>query len=285
MMEMRPWAESLTALQKLAEITEELTLVFVVGPGELAEEGLSQIGALIGERWHTVRHRLTTETADLAAVLSRVGKPEDAALLVHGLEDVDGQEEFERVARSLNLGRDALSPFNSLIVLWIPDDVLEEFRSLCGDLFHWRSLVATATAGELDQNVVARWRYLDTVIGSQSSYPERPQRLSSTLGVPIGEIMDFSDWARVTTRGSLAAPSAEWTNNLDHYVPKWLHQSREMVSEPIPVRVAYEISGQKTVVTGLFPVIKRMQERDRSLTEDVVERWAQRGDLRLSTLR
>lgn len=153
-----PWAESLETISTLADANDKLSLVFVTGPGDVAETGLRQVGDLLEDRREVLWHRLDESGTDLAGSLQDATS-EQTVLLVHGLEALE-QERRRNVERGLNLGRDALTDLRSVVVFWIPTEELDDFRRIAPDLFHWRSHLATAVHDEIEADLVTRWRYL-----------------------------------------------------------------------------------------------------------------------------
>lgn len=128
------------------ELSSGFELFFLLGPGELARPGLTELSkrlARFGEpRWHAL-HREGFEGL-------LVGAPQRGCLhLVHGLERMPPSAASELMAR-LNLNRDRLRELDAPILFWVPEDMYEEVLRQAPDLVAWRSQVDVVSADELD---------------------------------------------------------------------------------------------------------------------------------------
>ncbi len=137
----------LAPIRQIAELCEGLALVLLVGPRGAARRGLERVRAAVGSDRETLWHRFDRRGADLPATLSTASSSRPV-LLAHGLERLDTEARREVEVR-LNLLRDSLARNRALVVLWIAQDDLEDFRRRCPDLFQWRALLLQLTEVDL----------------------------------------------------------------------------------------------------------------------------------------
>ncbi len=277
---LRPWSESLDTLRTVADLSESLTLVFVVGPGGRAGQALAQIGALLGDRRTVLWHRVDRDGADLASTLETAEDPARSVLLVHGLELVE-DEERRILARTLNLRRDALSPYKSIIAFWIAQDYLKDFRRLCSDFFHWRSLLITLTDEELEADVVTRWRYIDAAVRwlkerIRNTYAGG-ESLVEVEGRPTS--LSLRTWATRTSRGRLVSPRGSQSKiALLRFALDQMRRARSEILEPLPIWMPLEeaqIPAREEEVAAILGACPG----GRQLSVAVLESWIRHGDL------
>lgn len=163
---MRGFAELRQRLHLVAEVSQGLALVLVVGPDYRAPEGLARLAeGLSGERrWHRLDQdgpALGARLAEPAQVEGRGAEATLTTLLVHGLEYLETPRRQELEVR-LNLLRDTLVAERALVLLWVPRSGYDGFRQRCADLFQWRSLQLELAEGDvpIDPALEQRRRYL-----------------------------------------------------------------------------------------------------------------------------
>ncbi|MFO7565446.1 MAG: hypothetical protein R6X02_22585 [Enhygromyxa sp.] len=130
--------EARNDLSLTADLGERLTLVFVFGPGYLTGEGFDEIEATIGRGRRVVRHRLDRLGPNVVESIIDADDPRPV-VLVGGLERMTPERQAQGL-ESMNLLRDTLSRQPAVVVMWIPDELADQFRRLCVDLFQWRTL-------------------------------------------------------------------------------------------------------------------------------------------------
>ncbi len=279
---LRPWSESLETLRTLAELNETLTLVFVVGPGGEAAKGLAQIGRLLDEQRTVLWHRVDRDGADLASTLATAQDPTRSVLLVHGLELVE-PERRSVLARTLNLRRDALSPYRTIVVVWIARDYLNDFRRLCPDFFHWRSFLATLTREELEVDIVTRWSYIDA---AAAWLQDQIRHAAMDLGALV-EIQGraaprpLADWIRETTRGRLASIwEGRRADVLRQFALAQMKCAQIDLSEPLPVWIPLSEARMPASGADFSPILTTCPGGDQA-PQAVFESWLHHGDLYL----
>jgi len=286
-----PWSESLKILDTLVGLAPKLSLVFIVGPGELAEAGLSQIGDLLADRREILWHRLDKKGARLTESLATAATNR-AVLLVHGLELLDSKKR-RNVERNLNLVRDVLRDHKTMIVFWIPLDELDDFRNVCPDLFHWRSHLATVNHDELEAELVARWRYLDWArafleehLAKQHPEDGSPDAFVGPLVEPEdgSEPVSFFSWADEVSRGLVEGESGSGkTLALKRLALERVRRARVEHGDPIPAWVPWSDLASGPESYGLDAILRTHAPGSTTwpVKHELIEGWANRGELLL----
>ncbi len=277
---LRPWSESLSTLRAVADLSESLTLVLVVGPDGMAENSLAQIGALLGDRRAVLWHRVDRDGADLASTLATAQDPDRSMLLVHGLEFVKDRERGV-LASTLNLRRDALSPYKSIVVFWIAQDFLSDFRRLCSDFFHWRSLLVTLTEEELEADVGTRWRYIDEAV---SWLQERTRDTDPGEEVRVeveGRTAPLSlrAWAERTSRGRLVSlRGSQKTVALQKLAMDLMSRARNDILKSLPIWMPLQEAETPATQEDVAAILK-VCPGGSQLSVTVLKSWIRHGDL------
>ncbi len=277
---LRPWSQSLHILRTLADLSESLTLVFVVGPAGKAVKCLAQIGGLLDDRRTVLWHRVDRDGANLASALAAARDPAHSLLLAHGLELVEDGERSV-LARTLNLRRDALGPYQSIVAFWIARDFLTHFRRLCPDFFHWRSLLVTLTDEELEADVVTRWRYVDQAVSRLQDRIRNPDPGGETLVEAAGRPapLPLAAWAEKTSRGRLAGLGGrEAAAAVQRLAIDRLRRARNDILEPLPIWVPLQVAGEPATAEDVAAILAACPGGD-LLSPTVVESWIRHGDL------
>ncbi len=277
---LRPWSESLDTLRTLADLSESLTLVFVVGPHGKATKALAQIGDLLGDRRAVLWHRVDRDGADLASTLATAQDPDRSVLLVHGLELVE-EDERSVLARTLNLRRDALSPYKSIVAFWIAQDFLRDFRRLCSDFFHWRSLLVTLTEEELEADIVTRWRYIDEAV---SWLQERVRGTDSGVNALV-EVegrpapLSLTAWVAGISRGRLAGTlGSQRTAALQRAAMDLMRRVRNDILEPLPIWMPLREAETPATEEDIAAILGACPGGSQ-LSVTVFRSWIRHGDL------
>jgi tetratricopeptide (TPR) repeat protein len=255
-------------------------LVFVVGPDGRAAQCLAQIGGLLSDRRTVLWHRVDRDGADLGSTLATAQDPACSVLLAHGLELVEGKARSV-LARTLNLRRDALSPYKSIVAFWIARDFLRDFRRLCSDFFHWRSLLVTLTDEELDADVVTRWRYVDEAASWLKRMIQDTDPGGETLVQVSGKPALFSlpDWAGRTSRGRLASSQGiRRTVAMQSFAVALMRRARNDILEPLPIWIPLQELEMPTTVEDIAVILGACPGRGQ-LSPAVLKRWIRHGDL------
>lgn len=147
------------------ELSTGLCLIVAIAPGHRVKRALARVREALPEDRPTVWHTLDGDGVDLSAAARAAG--EGAALLVHGLERMVTVER-ELALGLLNVTRDRLGPARAAVVLFVPDDLVEEFTRHCPDLYAWRAAVVRFTADDLPapEAETTRTRWLLALIRS-----------------------------------------------------------------------------------------------------------------------
>lgn len=273
---MRPWVESLAILRSEADVSEGLFVGFIMGPSEIARESLAQVGEVLCGTYEAVWHRLDPENANVAATLAAVAEPERVVLLVHGLEEMDG-EDRRRVTRSMNLSRDALSPFKSFVLFYVPEDdgdEVHDFQRVAPDLYQWRSLVATVTLREIRDDVPARWRYLEAARSRLEASVSDASGAELSVEERTNLRREFSRTAALNPRGSIELRSAD--RNI--CLLATLRQALQDHTAPVPVQVFPGMVGASQA-DGLLAGLSAIDGEPLDVKAETVDYWARRGDL------
>lgn len=130
---------TITASIRRVDVGEGLALVFLVGPGSLAREGLSLATPDVESGRPILWHRVDRDGPDLSETLARAGLGRRALVLVHGFERLLPALARDLAGR-LNMLRDRLAGRAATIVIWLPEALLEELTRHIPDLFAWRAL-------------------------------------------------------------------------------------------------------------------------------------------------
>ncbi len=242
------WDAAVGSLQQVVDLAEGLALVLVSGPGTHAREGLKRLRAGLTEDPRATWHHVDRQGADLASTLADSGGPR--LLLVDGLERL-GDTARQDLTIRLNLLRDTLSTFPTVIILWVPRDFLESFRQLCPDLFHWRSLLLLLSAEDipLPLEIVARRRLAQAVeryvAGLRPALSQERALESVLVETRVvdqieGTELPFLEWAEGVQRGLLLGqPGSGKTTALQIFGRDLARRAADNATAPVPIFLSW----------------------------------------------
>ena len=273
--------DALAQIVQISRLSDGLALVILAAPATHTREGLERIAAtLTRDRevlWHDLDHRGVDLNETLALAARR------PALLVYGLERLVDQERH-RVEEGLNLARDSLVTSRALIVFWIDEQLLDEFRRLCPDLFHWRSLLLRLNEDDLrlPAATVELRRYAQHL---QEARPVHPHLYFEPQVRPSGErqTVSLSVWAGEVDHGCLVG---EPGSGKSIGVAMYAADQARLASEDggvlplllVPARVRAAPTGEDSLTYALRAMAGSVSEM---LSSQLLRRRCETGELQI----
>jgi hypothetical protein len=232
-------SDALKDIALTADLGERLTLIFVFGPSYLAAAGLDDLEGVLSPRRAVARHRVDRDGPSVSETIVDVRKPRPAVL-------VSGFDRLTETARrdalvSMNLLRDTLNDTPAVVVMWIPQEIADEFRRHCLDLFQWRTLtvfVDPPTDDPRAEQQRVRHAYL---LRLASTRPTRMvARRVSVAGQGTQEIGAWLDRVELAGHGVLVGPAGSGkTTELRRYAANQASALLDGDAEiPLPVSSA-----------------------------------------------
>jgi hypothetical protein len=271
--------EALRRIEGIAQLSDGLAIVIVVGPASHSREFLEQVAAVLVPNRDVFWHSLDSRGADLTESLGSTARR--SVLLVHGMEWL-AAEDREEIETAINLSRDTLKASHALIVFWVDARHLDEFRSLCPDLFHWRSLLVTI--GEEDLSLPAA--VIELRLHAHYLQEARPiprklyvePRLQPETG---NEAVPLSTWATAIEHGCLEGkPGSGKSIGVAMYAADQARRVVELGDGLVPFLVAVRAVEAPRADSGYLSAIFASQPPG-PVSREVLEQWASDGKLQI----